>query len=309
MLNTFFIFFKNLKTVLINSVKSPVFLNIVASFTILGIMSILLIYYPNNEYTIMLFSCIISFLFTMFCLDKFSFSNNNFLAIAQKFVLYMFIIILTASIYSYFLTPIYCSSNEDDLNNVKDLVKVTVTNKDTYNFSVSKPVFDAVAQSATEISKTIITHVVPHVASGSAAGVLGAAAIKSTASMPLGARVLTVGATTGVGAFAAKLGVDAASVITNHASSSIKKSTHADTNIDRVPSPDQNFDISSMLESSEVTSPLFILIRIEFLLNLLILILIISFLILIFNKYLLSYNLELITKFLNKFSFLNRLNA
>jgi len=127
--------------------------------------------------------------------------------------------------------------------------------------------------------------------------------------MPLGARVLTVGATTGVGAFAAKLGVDAASVITNHASSSIKNSPHADTNIDRVPSPDQNFDISSMLESSEVTSPLFILIRIEFLLNLLILILIISFLILIFNKYLLSYNLELITKFLNKFSFLNRLNA
>jgi len=114
----------------------------------------------------------------MFCLDKFSFSNNNLLAIAQKFVLYMFLIILISVIYSYFLTPIYCSSNEDDLNNVKDIVKVTITNKDTYNFSVSKPVFDAVAQSATELSKAIITHVVPHAASGGAAGVLGAAAIK-----------------------------------------------------------------------------------------------------------------------------------
>jgi hypothetical protein len=160
-----------------------------------------------------------------------------------------------------------------------------------------------------KLKKLNTSHWSSHVASGSAAGVLGAAAIKSTAGMTLGARVLTVGATTGVGALAAKLGVDAASVVSSHASSSIKNSPHADTNIDRVPSPDQNFDISSMLESSEVTSPLFILIRIEFLLNLLSLILIISFLILIFNKYFLSYNLELITKLLNKFSFLNRLNA
>jgi len=36
------------------------------------------------------------------------------------------------------------------------------------------------AQNATELSKAVVTHVVPAAASGSAAGFLGAAAIKST---------------------------------------------------------------------------------------------------------------------------------
>jgi len=43
---------------------------------------------------------------------------------------------------------------------------------------------------------------------------------------------------------AAKLGIEAASAITTQANLSIQNSAHANPNIDRVPSPDQNFDVS-----------------------------------------------------------------
>jgi hypothetical protein len=75
-------------------------------------------------------------------------------------------------------------------------------------------------------------------------------------------------------------------------------SAHDYPNVDRVPSTDKNFNINSILEYGESpdSSLLFILIRSEFFLNLLILVLIVSFLILIFNKYILNFNLDLITK-------------
>lgn len=73
-------------------------------------------------------------------------------------------------------------------------------------------------------------------------------------------------------------------------------------NVDRVPSPDNNFNINSILEYGESpdSSLLLVLIRSEFFLNLLILVLIVRFLILIFNKYILNYNLDLITKIFSK---------
>lgn len=104
-----------------------------------------------------------------------------------------------------------------------------------------------------------------------AAGTLGAAAIKAAPSLPLMQRAGVVGGAVVMGGVGATVGPE-------------------------------DFPNNSALEGAESVdySLLYTLIRSDFILTLLISVLILSFIVLIFNKYVLKYNLDILSKFFSK---------
>ena len=290
--------------------------------------------YTSNNYYILLIITTVSFLIFTFVLDKLKFSSSIIIKLLQQVLFSIIIISLIWCVYYYVQTPIYCSTEDggelsksitegrnSHINNSegvivnsnkgestlvkdgesKDTIRISKDNK-YYNLKIDKDVadrgFEVIGNAITKGFESIV----PNAGAGTAAGAIGAGVYKATAGLPPLQRVGVVGATTLVGGAAAKVGIDIGSAITKHGVSSIKNSPHADTNIERIPSPDNNFSIHSMLESGETgeSSPLFILIRSELFLDIFILILVISFLVLIFNKYILNYNLDLISNFVSK---------
>lgn len=183
------------------------------------------------------------------------------------------------------------SSKEESISVTKNSTSYTITvNKD-----VVEKGFEVLGEA---VSKSIET-IIPNSGAGAAAGAIGAGVFKATSSLPPLQRITTVGITTLVGAASAKVGIDIGTSLVKHGARTVKNSPYADPDMEEIPSPDGEFFINSLLESSD-SSLLFILIRSEFLLNLFIFILIISFLILIFNKYILSYNIETLSNFFAK---------
>jgi hypothetical protein len=292
--------------------------------------------FSTNNYAVFIIITLISFLIFTFGLDRFKFSRNSTIRILQQVLFIILLIVILGVVY--LKTPIYCSSDDGDVvksyltqtdthstkgdmgfkdvsNNLdskntsqvqqesgkEESISVT-KNSTSYTITVNKDVVEKGFEILGEaVSKSIET-IVPNSGAGAAAGAIGAGVFKATSSLPPLQRVTAVGVTTLVGAASAKVGIDIGTSLVKHGARTVKNSPYADPNMDRIPSPDGEFFINSLLESGESpdSSLLFILIRSEFLLNLFILILIISFLILIFNKYILSYNIETLSNFFAK---------
>jgi len=206
------------------------------------------------------------------------------------------------------IPTIYCSSGEDNITNKgKDVIKVNSetddTNKEYYNFKISKKLVDNGLHTVGEASKMAADKIVPNIGAGAAAGTAAAAAVKVTSGLPPLQRAGAVAATALVTAASTKVGLNIGSAISKNTdlSAIIKNSPHA--NPDRMatpPSPDP-FIINSTLESSDITSPLQDLLIYSFILDISILILLISLLIIIFNRYILSFNLNFFNSILNKY--------
>jgi hypothetical protein len=292
--------------------------------------------FSTNNYAVFIIITLISFLIFTFGLDRFKFSKNSTIRILQQ-VLFIILLILILGVV-YLKTPIYCSSDDGDVvksyltqtdthstkgdtgfkdvsNNLdskntsqvqhesgkEESISVT-KNSTSYTITVNKDVVEKGFEVIGEAMSKSIETIVPNSGAGAAAGAIGAGVFKATSSLPPLQRITAVGVTTLVGAASAKVGIDIGTSLVKHGARTVKNSAYADPDVERIPSPDGEFFINSLLESGESqdSSLLFILIRSEFLLNLFILILIISFLILIFNKYILSYNIDTLSNFFAK---------
>lgn len=128
--------------------------------------------------------------------------------------------------------------------------------------------------------------------------------VKATSSLPPVQRAVVIGGTAGITAAATQIGLGVGSSVFKNSEDilSIANSKHSDPDINRIPSPDiDNIFINSILEKDELRSPLEELLIYQFLLNLLILMLIIILLIIIFNRFILKYNLTLLSSFFGKY--------
>ena len=116
--------------------------------------------------------------------------------------------------------------------------------------------FDNGVKNIGVLTDTAVDKIVPNLGIGAAAGTAAAAAIKSTAGMPLGPRLITVGGNVLTTAATTKIGMEIGSAIVQHSdiTEMIKNSPHADPQHDRIPSPDSSI-INSPLEN-DIFSPL-----------------------------------------------------
>lgn len=295
-------------------------LRVFISVTLIFIFLIIIIYkfYSGLNFDIGLLGLIISFLisFTIsnFVLNKFKFSKNIYIRFIQRFVIYniIFITVIAFIIYlsSLFnlIPTIYCSNGEDNISNKgKDVIKVNSetddTNKEYYNFKISKNLFDNGLHTVGEASKMAVDKVVPNIGAGAAAGTAAAAAVKATSGLPPLQRAGAVAATALVTAASTKVGLDIGNAISKNTDFSgvIKNSPHANPDIMATPPSPDSLIINSTLESSDITSPLQDLLIYSFTLDIFILLLLISLLIIIFNRYILSFNLNFINSILNKY--------
>jgi hypothetical protein len=228
------------------------------------------------------------------------------------------------------LSNFYHKNNNDDLNlsssspsstmssnNSLLLVeKSTENNEEYYKVKINKQVVDSVSNTIIEGAKIGIKTALPNTASVTAGGAVGATALKVSSGLPLPSRLAFVGLSTAVAAAGAKLGLSAADGLTNNADkikeiveNNIKNSKHSNIDIGRIPSPDiDDSFIFSVLEKNDIiseSSPIEILLTSIFGFNVLILILNIIILINIFNRYVVKFNLELVSYLVDKYVPLN----
>jgi len=154
------------------------------------------------------------------------------------------------------------SSNATDSINSKNIVSV-VESKDSnkgssYEFKIDKEKLDSIIDGAVSSINTIVTTVIPNIGAGAAAGAVGSAMVKATANTPLGSRILAIGCATGVTALSVQSGLNIGSGITRNLDLSeiVKNSPHVTSGKDTLPSPTDTYFISSVLENSDVITPL-----------------------------------------------------
>lgn len=261
----------------------------------------------------LIISFVISFAISNFVLDKFKYSENKYIRFIQKFLIYNIILIVVSFVFFYVLnifnliSTVHCCSNTELNKEIKDKELVVFTSstdqsgKKIYNLKMDGEFFDNGVKNIGVLTDTAVDKIVPNLGIGAAAGTAAAAAIKSTAGMPLGPRLITVGGNVLTTAATTKIGMEIGSAIVQHSdiTEMIKNSPHADPQHDRIPSPDSSI-INSPLEN-DIFSPLQDLLLWSFVLDIFILILLTGILLIIFNRYITKYNLNFINSTIIKY--------
>lgn len=274
------------------------------------------------------FSFLISFSFCFFVLDNFNYSENKYLRIMQRFF-FLNILIIFLSVLIFYLfyhlsifTTIYCSGEEnttlyllETLNKNKEIssqmqdVAKIVTDSKYYHIQIDKESFNTATGNALEIAKIAIENAVPNIGAGAAAGAVGSAVIKASANLPLLNRLAVLGLTTATTAVATSVGINVASAIvkssnlkaeiTTKLNSQSTVSATSESQVEQAGPKDNYFN--SPLESGDSISPLQDLLLSSLLLDIITLLLLIIVFIFIFNRYILSFNLNIINKIFNKY--------
>ena len=278
----------------------------------------------DSSFLSLIFSFLISFVISNFILNKFKYSENIYIRFIQKFIIYNIIFTFVIIFAFYFLSlfnlipTIYSSSGDEFINNKiiedntinkdKDILKVTnetdATNKDYYSFKISKNLVNNTLQNVNLASQTIFNNIVPNLGSGSAAGAAAAATIKATNGLPPLQRAGLVSGASLLTATSTNLGINIGNVLSKNINikETIKNSSHANSNPDRIPSPEPSF-INSTLENTigEITSPLQDLLMYSFALDIITLLFNLIILLIIFNRYIYSFNLNFINFIITKY--------
>lgn len=199
---------------------------------------------------------------------------------------------------------------EGNNNKDKDLVEVTSSDqgsKAQYNMNIDKAA-DKLIKSADklitvvgEVGKEAFTSGIRSFGSAAAGGAAASAAFSNTSGLPIPVRLGTAVITGGALALSSSIGAEIGKSIAQQHKDSvvkmIKESAHADTNPDRVPSPDINI-IHNMAETGDITSPLEQLLRSQLKISILLCFLIIFILFLIVYYYLSSNKIEILRKYI-----------
>jgi hypothetical protein len=188
------------------------------------------------------------------------------------------------------LNLIYCEGDDEitpETNNDNKNQKNIVVESDNF-YHIRKDSVD-VSKGMDIISKTLDSNfdkLVSNVGAATAAGTAASAVLKSN--LPPAQKLALAGASAAVVGASTKIGIAVGEAIVKN--NSLNSSIDSKTLNQETPSPDTSF-ISSVLEKSELISPLEELLRNQFILNILILFLIIIFLVLLFNKLFINNNL------------------
>lgn len=116
----------------------------------------------------------------------------------------------------------FINSKEESFSITKD--------KQSYNIQIHTDRADKGIEVVGQAIATSFEKIIPQVGAGAAAGAIGSAALKATASLPPMPRLSlssAVATTTIVGGASAKIGIDLGSTISNYGLSSMKNSVHA----------------------------------------------------------------------------------
>lgn len=263
---------------------------------ILCIAAAYLSYYLISELQInnivgMIISFSISFVISYFVFSKFTFSKNLFIRFIQQAILFFVLYFLIINLCYYFdlLDPIHCDGPDNFISNNNE-------KKDNYNVNLSikgelpqKPVDTILTIASNVLNKGFET-----LGAAGAGGTAAAAMAKASASLPPIQRLALVGGTGFVTSAGVIFGVRGGRslcerVITyNTFLEGIKTSTHANTDVTRVPSPNPDFYINSPLELGEYSTPLSELVEVIFAYNALELILICAIIYILIYKYILN---------------------
>jgi hypothetical protein len=272
----------------------------ICSVIFIGIIFHIYIKYLNISGLIaLIISFVISYLISNYILNGYKYSESLFERILKKFILkiifFIFVLYSIGIIFYIFdiqiLNLIECSSIDD-----KTIVNVKESN-DNYNFTIKKEVVNKALDTVITDSKIAFEKVLPNVGAGAAGSAAASAMIKATSSLPVVQRLAIVGATSGITAMSTQAGIMAGTVLLDK-SDIINKSSHADPNIHRVPSPGiEPFSVNSPIE----TSPIETLLSSQFILITLIIIIIIILLYIIISRFILYKNIGNISSLIEKY--------
>ena len=274
----------------------------ITGFIFLFVIGLKLYLSLHGEYFGFILGFVISGLISYFILDKFNYSDNIIINLLQR-ALFIFLFIFLGLIV-YFVLMFYfdlfpvieCSCiNDSDLvsssssannvfysstasnsiksKNIISAVESTDSNKSsTFEFKIDKDKLDSIIEGAVSSVNTIVANVIPNIGAGAAAGAVGSAIVKATANTPLGSRILAIGSATGVTALSVQSGLNIGSGITRNLDLNelVKDSLHVTSGKDTIPSPIDSSFISSVLENSEIITPLEELLSNQLTLNILI---------------------------------------
>lgn len=223
--------------------------------------------------------------------------SNNFIIRLIQIIIFNIILVSFCSLFLFTVILGYeiwlgdvieCSNNEED---------------DKYYKFPKKPV-DAALKIAAEVVLKSVEQVIPNIGAGAAAGTSAVGVLKLTQGLTPAQRLVATGITSFVVATGTQAGLKASTAIAKNVdfNNMIKDFPHSDPDINRVPSPDQNFTIHSPLEKLELNdSPLEIILSSILSINICILLLILILFYLIFSRYLLSSNKDILFKILDTF--------
>jgi DNA-dependent RNA polymerase len=270
-----------------------------------------------------LISFFISCLLSFFVLDGFKSSDNIFINYFKLFIKNFLVLNIVVCLYFglgvYFdlLPVIECSTVDNSMNmdnsenNNKSIKEKDVINiksgsdgdgKEYYKFKFDKDKVDNVLKSSGEIAKNIGNNIAPNIGAGAAAGTVGAAVIKATSAMPPAQRMGLIFGSTAVAAAGTKVGLSVGGSALKNLDilGGIKKSKHADPDIDTIPSPD-DIMINSALEYGDLKSPLEMILEGQLTLNILLLILVIFLIYILLNIFVFSQNINIINNYIIKY--------
>lgn len=269
----------------------------------------------NNYYALITFiiSYVIASSVFNFIFDKFKYSDINFIRFSQKCVIYFLIFIVIIYILYLFSDVIYCSSPYDNNSNNTNGLGINTNDKtssDTntvinvseddkyYNFKLHKDVVQHTGKIIVDALDSGVNVVVKNTAVGTATAAAVSTWLKSTSGMAPLPRIGGLAGIAGITAASTKIGVEVGKNIVDYHSSE-KPSTFKDNDI---PSPkDDQFNISSVLEDTEILNSLLKLLQMSITLNIFTLILIFLFLWIIFNNYIFSHNMDKISRYFPNF--------
>lgn len=235
-------------------------------------------------------SLIISFLISLFILDNFKLYNNTVIRKLQLLLFMIISVLVVVFILMYISGPIYCDSddgssslgdddnisvgNTDSDNRNNSIVestnevntesnissqtgpdeeqnKISVKSTDTdFVLTVNKEALSTGINTIAKAIESVGGQIVNNAAAGAAGGAVGAAVIKATSSIPPLQRLAAVGASVLVASTSATVGIGVGKAIIKNSVSGIKTSPHSDSNVDRIPSPEE-YPNNSVLESTE----------------------------------------------------------
>jgi hypothetical protein len=172
---------------------------------------------------------------------------------------------------------------------------VNINDEDKYyNFKLQKSVVDKTVKVIGESVVSSVETVVSNTAVGGATAVT--TWMKTTGGMAPIPRAVGLGAVTGITAASTKIGIEVGKTIVDYHLNNPKNNQIIEDK-DNIPSPkDDSFNMSSVLEDTELLNPLIKLLRMSLTLNVFTLILVLILLILIFNRF--RKNIEITYKYL-----------
>lgn len=238
-------------------------------------------------------------------LNKYLQSNNWLFGFAKYFILNLIttiFILLIAFIFGYYFNLndfIYCEGEDLNVSNTNTESNTETNNnsipdsKDCYQLNISKKPVDMAIEDTFKILNQGLVHAIeklaPNIGAGTAAGTAAATVLKS--SLPPLQKLALAGTSAAIVGASTKIGLHIGETIIKN-SEKLNTSGEALKTIDpyKLPIPTDTF-IHSVLEKSDLISPLEELIKYQLIINILILFLIIIFIVLLFNKLFISSNI------------------